>query len=210
MLVYMIEILEKAAILWSLFCIAGYVYYKAGFAKTWAEGIPVFFSCLGALFKGIFHFFYKMFSKQALENEMLRTEWILTNQEVISLTASLKGCPYDTPSLEGYTPNIAGVLWVDISAVGLTSTYQNLPVSGIKEVTEKMIQNFYMQTRETRVPVYIKVASAKRLYFAVALSGQGKEFLDKQETEKTTFSPDEVVDLFTEEIPEEEVHDSGL
>ena len=61
-----------------------------------------------------------------------------------------------------------------------------------------------MRSRETSVPLYIKVATKQRLYFAIALSEKGKKFLDKQEEEKEFLLEEENIDLFTEEIPEEE------
>ena len=62
-----------------------------------------------------------------------------------------------------------------------------------------------MRSRETSVPLYIKVATKQRLYFAIALSEKGKKIPWQTGRRKKSFLlEEENIDLFTEEIPEEE------
>ena len=75
-------------------------------------------------------------------------------------------------------------------------------------MAESIIQNFYMETRGIRVKVFIKVASPKRLYFAIPLSVEGEEYLEKQAQPQIQDSYEDVTfDLFEEEIPENEDND---
>ena len=98
----------------------------------------------------------------------------------------------------------------EIGAVGLTTAYKNLTTADLKEIAIRTIQNFYFETRGIVPPVYIKVATEKRLYFAIPLCAEGEAFLKKQEQYQgeSSFAPEEPLDLFDEEIPELD-HEKG-
>lgn len=211
MLDVVVKIVYIVAVCWLVLCGMGYVFYKWEKLGSWTEGLNFYLKGMKKLICSFFRFFYEQWNGLDLQQEQIRTERILTNQEMLHLVDELNGCPYAIPSIETYIPNASGILWADISAVELAPSYRQIPEESIKEITGKVIQNFYMKSRETKVPLYIKVATAHRLYFAIALSERGREFLDRQEMEKEISSPEETIDLFTEEIPEEEnTHDFRL
>ena len=43
------------------------------------------------------------------QQETIRPELVLTNQEILDLIDKLNGCPYDVPSLDDYEPNASGI-----------------------------------------------------------------------------------------------------
>ncbi len=112
----------------------------------------------------------------------------------------------------GYIPNYQGILWLDIKAVELALRYQSFIREDICNMADYIIQNFYMETRGIRVKVFIKVASPKRLYFAIPLSVEGEKYLEKQAQEQPQIQDsyeDVTFDLFEEEIPEDEGNDNS-
>lgn len=129
-------------------------------------------------------------------------------EEVPKLVERFKNSPYIVPSLSRYVSNSLGVLWLDIKAMGLIPLYQGLTRSDICGMAENIIQNFYLETRGRSVKIFIKVASPTRLYFAIPLSEEAEEYLEKQEEVQAQENHEEENwELFQEEILEEETGD---
>lgn len=174
------------------------------------------FRFLPKIFRPLFRFLceavYEVWTGHDLPEKLAHTERILSNAEVLELVQKFKNSPYIVPSLFKYIPNSLGVLWLDIKAVGLVPLYQGLTRSDICEMAENIIQNFYMETRGTCVNIFIKVASPTRLYFAIPLSVEGEKYLEKQVEEPPQIPDnyeDVTIDLFEEEIPENEDNDDS-
>lgn len=186
---------------WGLM-IMGYVAYKLGFVKSsWEDGVKWIFT---GTFKGllkIVRWMKEEASGESLNDMIIDTALMLNKQEILELVRTLEKQPYDTPTIESFTQNANGIMWTDVSPVGLSSEYKDIDNEMIKEITERKIQNFFMTTRERQVPLYIKVASPTRLYFAIPLSQAGQEFLEKQEQNKEKVAiPKNVPDVLEEEI----------
>lgn len=205
------------------FCLMGYILYKLGYARSVeegsgligsiiADGVLTVFRFLPKIFRTLFRFLYEGWTGHDLPEKLVHAERILSNAEVLELVQKFKNSPYIVPSVANYIQNNLGILWLDIKAVGLIPLYQGLTRIDICGMAESIIQNFYMETRGIRVKVFIKVASPKRLYFAIPLSVEGEKYLEKQAQEQPQIQDsyeDVTFDLFEEEIPEDEGNDNS-
>lgn len=192
----------------------GYLIYKAELSSevhTWEDGVKK------ALTFG-FEFVYEELLGKVLPDKLVNPALICSNQEVLELVARLNDHPYDTPVLVSYISNANGIDWYDFAAVGLAPKYKNMANEQIARIACYKIQTFFMETRGCKVALYIKVATPTRLYFAVALSENGRKFLEKQanptptETRSDTASTDtspapgtleETIELFPKQDSED-------
>lgn len=213
--------------IFALFCLGGYILYKMGEAENTEEGAGMLGACIASVALTVLHFLPKIFrtlfrflyeavyegwTGHDLPEKLIHAERILSNAEVLELVQKFKNNPYIVPSLGGYIPNYQGILWLDIKAVELALRYQSFIREDICNMADYIIQNFYMETRGIRVKVFIKVASPKRLYFAIPLSVEGEKYLEKQAQEQPQIRDsyeDVTFDLFEEEIPEDEGNDNS-
>ena len=209
--------------IFALFCLGGYILYKMGEAENTEEGAGMLGACIASvaltvlhflpkIFRTLFRFLYEGWTGHDLPEKLVHAERILSNAEVLELVQKFKNNPYIVPSLGGYIPNYQGILWLDIKAVELALRYQSFIREDICNMADYIIQNFYMETRGIRVKVFIKVASPKRLYFAIPLSVEGEKYLEKQAQEQPQIQDsyeDVTFDLFEEEIPEDEGNDNS-
>ena len=181
--------------IFALFCLGGYILYKMGEAENTEEGAGMLGACIASVALTVLHFLPKIFrplfrflyeavyegwTGHDLPEKLIHAERILSNAEVLELVQKFKNNPYIVPSLGDYIPNYQGILWLDIKAVELALRYQSFIREDICNMADYIIQNFYMETRGIRVKVFIKVASPKRLYFAIPLSVEGEKYLEKQ------------------------------
>lgn len=211
--------------IFALFCLGGYILYKMGEAENTEEGAGMLGACIASVALTVLHFLPKIFrplfrflyeavyegwTGHDLPEKLIHAERILSNAEVLELVQKFKNNPYIVPSLGDYIPNYQGILWLDIKAVELALRYQSFIREDICNMADYIIQNFYMETRGIRVKVFIKVASPKRLYFAIPLSVEGEKYLEKQVEDQPQIQDsyeDVTFDLFEEEIPENEDND---
>lgn len=211
--------------IFALFCLGGYILYKMGEAENTEEGAGMLGACIASvaltvlrflpkIFRPLFRFLYEAvyegWTGHDLPEKLIHAERILSNAEVLELVQKFKNNPYIVPSLGDYIPNYQGILWLDIKAVELALRYQSFIREDICNMADYIIQNFYMETRGIRVKVFIKVASPKRLYFAIPLSVEGEKYLEKQVEDQPQIQDsyeDVTFDLFEEEIPENEDDD---
>lgn len=168
--------------------LAGLAVYKFEMlpAESWEDAIkkmfPAFFRWLaGALPKALpflGEWFYEEATGKTLpgntENELL----VLDNQELLEIKDRLSKHPYDTPSIEGFKREHS-VLFVDISALGVVPPYKDLSNHEIAVMVEKIIQDYYLETRGVKAPAWILKASKKKLEFAVPLSPKGRKYLEE-------------------------------
>lgn len=149
-------------------------------------------------------FCYTELTGKLPDGQIINPAFILTQKEAVDLANRFHGKPYNLPFSGDFQQNCNGILWMEIVAVGLTTAYKNLTTVDLKEIAIRTIQNFYFETRGIVPPVYIKVATEKRLYFAIPLCAEREAFLKKQEQYQgeSSFAPEEPLDLFDEEIPE--------
>ena len=202
---------------WTCICILGYIFYKLQHLNSWTDGLTDVFntikeimSIIGKGFVSCIQFCYTELTGKLPDDQIINPAFILTQKEAVDLANRFHGKPYDLPFSEDIKQYCNGILWLEIVAVGLTTAYKNLTTADLKEIAIRTIQNFYFETRGIVPPVYIKVATEKRLYFAIPLCAEGEAFLKKQEQYQgeSSFAPEEPLDLFDEEIPELD-HEKG-
>lgn len=180
-----------------IWLLAGALCYllKVNGAKDWKSGIREFtvhfikvisrivrllWSGLKIILPFLGRAVYEEVSHSPYPDSIINSGLFLTNEEALALVAELDKHPYDTPSLSSYLPEYGGAMWIDVSAVGLISKYHDLPKEKIGAIIEKVIQNYFMKSRNTQVRIYFLVVTATRLYFAIPLSKDGQRNLDKQ------------------------------
>ena len=164
------------------FMIGGYLIHKLypEETPTWEDGVKFLLHLTFRGIKGIFRFAYQEIEGKDLQEYIVDPALILTNQEMADLAEALKGHPYDTPVLADYVQNMNGITWIDIQAVGLVPQYEGISNEQIAKISWNVIEMFFMKTRGYQATVYIKVATPTRLYFAIALSEEGRRRLESQ------------------------------
>lgn len=185
--------------------LGGYLLYKLypEETATWEDGVKDLIHITFYGIKAICRFIYKELTGNDLQEYVVNPGLVLTNQETLELIGDLNGHPYDTPAWENYTPNINGISWTDVKAVGLVERYKDITNEQIATICRNIIETYFMKTRNDKPIVYIKVATPTRLYFAVALSKDGKRFLDSQEPSAVESVSDPMQDIgLTETVPE--------
>ena len=182
--------------------IGGYVIYRLYPESTerWEDGVSFMVHLVFDPLISLSKFIYKKVVEKLLTDQTIDMTYMLTDQETLDLVDNLKDHPYDTPALASYIPNANGISWIDIKAVGLVGRYKDVTYEQTATICRNVIENYFMRTRGCQVAVYIKVATSTRLYFAVALSENGKRFLNNQES--SAAEPVSVKDRgLTEKVP---------
>ena len=158
-------------------CMISLVVYKLNVLKTksWEETIYMMFR------KG-FEVCYEEITGKTSPKRIVDSSLFLTNGEVLELVHRFDNRPYEVPALGEYLPNANGISWMDIRAIELIPKYANMKTKEIALMAYHIIQDFYMEKRGTSVRLYIKVATPQRLYFAIALSEEGFNFLEEQQS----------------------------
>ena len=185
------------------FMISGYVIYRLYPKSTerWEDGVSFMVHLVFDPLFSLAKFIYKKVVDKLLTDQTVDITYILTEQEPLDLVDALEDHPYDTPALASYIPNANGISWIDIKAVGLAGRYKDITYEQIVAICQNIIETYFMKSRGCQVAVYIKVATPTRLYFAVALSEDGKRFLDRQEPSAVEPAPAQNSEL-TEKVPE--------
>lgn len=177
-------------------CIIGFILYKSGVFETssWEETISV-------MLKKCITVFYEESTGKTSPQKVVNTSLYLVNEDITQLLKMLDNTPYIVPTLANCTHS-NGVLWVDIRAVKLATKYEDLEQQQLSQMVFHIIQNFYMQTRGFSVRLFIRIATTTRCYFAIPLSEEGYQFLEKQQAsvESGQHIPNATVSL-EEEIP---------
>ena len=167
-------IISIVSILWLVISLIGYVLYKTREEiNSWECGVKW-------ILTAGFNWLYEEATGQHEERNLLNTSLMLSNDEVLQLVKNFDKHPYETPTLSSYNPNSYGIAWYDIYTLGLSPVYAGLTNDQIKQMAKYVIQNYFMNTRNIQVSIYIQIASPIRLYFAIPLSENGQLFLEKQ------------------------------
>lgn len=212
----MIDFIINSILILSGIMLCGFVVYKCWELNSWELGVKKFLTDGFQLIYKFCTFAYYELTGKVPCAQIINASLMLQIKEQLELVARFYMHPYDTPVLVSYIPNINGISWFDISAPSLISHYKELGFKGIVNIATNIIQTFYMETRNIKVYLFIKIATPTRLCFAIALSEEGRNFLEKQcadvyvdENIIDTVSPlEEEIDLFPPS--EEEPHDSGI
>lgn len=159
----------------------GFITYKLKYANSWEDGVKLLLKIYWDWIKKIGKFLYEEFLGRSPDSQIINPALILTNKEAIELTNRFKGCPYVMPFLEKLSPNCNGIMWMEIIASGLCTSYETLSFAELKRIAISTIGNFYYEIKGINVPIYVKVAQKDRLYFAIPLCADGEKFLQKQE-----------------------------
>ncbi len=181
----------------------GFITYKLKYANSWEDGVKLLLKIYWDWIKKIGKFLYEEFLGRSPDSQIINPALILTNKEAIELTNRFKGCPYVMPFLEKLSPNCNGILWMEITATGLCTSYATLSFSELKRIAISTIGNFYYEIKGINVPIYVKVAQKDRLYFAIPLCEDGEKFLQKQDQfqGESSFEQEQSIKSFEEEIP---------
>lgn len=181
----------------------GFITYKLKYANSWEDGVKLLLKIYWDWIKKIGKFLYEEFLGRSPDSQIINPALILTNKEAIELTNRFKGCPYVMPFLEKLSPNCNGIMWMEIIATGLCTSYATLSFSELKRIAISTIGNFYYEIKGINVPIYVKVAQKDRLYFAIPLCEDGEKFLQKQDQfqGESSFEQEQSIKSFEEEIP---------
>ena len=200
--------LERLGMILVLIVAGGFITYKLKYANSWEDGVKLLLKIYWDWIKKIGKFLYEEFLGRSPDSQIINPALILTNKEAIELTNRFKGCPYVMPFLEKLSPNCNGIMWMEIIATGLCTSYATLSFSELKRIAISTIGNFYYEIKGINVPIYVKVAQKDRLYFAIPLCEDGEKFLQKQDQfqGESSFEQEQSIKSFEEEIPD---FDSG-
>ena len=195
--------LERLGMILVLIVAGGFITYKLKYANSWEDGVKLLLKIYWDWIKKIGKFLYEEFLGRSPDSQIINPALILTNKEAIELTNRFKGCPYVMPFLEKLSPNCNGIMWMEIIASGLCTSYATLSFSELKRIAISTIGNFYYEIKGINVPIYVKVAQKDRLYFAIPLCEDGEKFLQKQDQfqGESSFEQEQSIKSFEEEIP---------
>lgn len=161
--------------------------------------------------KALYRFCAQEFSGKLPENQIIDPSCYLTKEELQQLRDTLEKL-YRFPSLMDYSVSPAGVTWLDFRAHDVHPAYVNLSVIEYRKIASHILNNFFQDIRLNCPPIYIKVSTPNRLYFAIPLSKAGKEYLDQEEAKSMIHfdaCPDKLAPL-TEEISWDCLEDDDL
>ena len=195
--------LERLGMILVLIVAGGFITYKLKYANSWEDGVKLLLKIYWDWIKKIGKFLYEEFLGRSPDSQIINPALILTNKEAIELTNRFKGCPYVMPFLEKLSPNCNGIMWMEIIASGLCTSYATLSFSELKRIAISTIGNFYYEIKGINVPIYVKVAQKDRLYFAIPLCEDGEKFLQKQDQfqGESSFEQEQPMKSVEEEIP---------
>lgn len=195
--------LERLGMILVLIVAGGFITYKLKYANSWEDGVKLLLKIYWDWIKKIGKFLYEEFLGRSPDSQIINPALILTNKEAIELTNRFKGCPYVMPFLEKLSPNCNGIMWMEIIATGLCTSYATLSFSELKRIAISTIGNFYYEIKGINVPIYVKVAQKDRLYFAIPLCEDGEKFLQKQDQfqGESSFEQEQPMKSLEEEIP---------
>ena len=118
--------LETLAMIFGVLIAGGFIAYKMKFADSWEGGVKLLLKTYWDWIKKIGKFLYEEFLGRSPDSQIINPALILTNKEAIELTNRFKGCPYVMPFLEKLSPNCNGIMWMEIIASGLCTSYATL------------------------------------------------------------------------------------
>ena len=195
--------LERLGMILVLIVAGGFITYKLKYANSWEDGVKLLLKIYWDWIKKIGKFLYEEFLGRSPDSQIINPALILTNKEAIELTNRFKGCPYVMPFLEKLSPNCNGIMWMEIIASGLCTSYATLSFSELKRIAISTIGNFYYEIKGINVPIYVKVAQKDRLYFAIPLCEDGEKVLQKQDQfqGESSFEQEQPMKSLEEEIP---------
>ena len=218
------------SIIFLLFCcsflvvvvIAGYIRFKSPKYKadSWEEGNrQILVSVISFIKKYIVPILYKIIKDFITTSEWLITQYLkwwkktsinkdikdslyLSDNEYNELVKQLKDNPFVFPKLGIiYQKDFEnGILRFDVDAIGLTSKYRDIDNKTLREIICTIIKNYYMETRNTNVSVYVTVASPIRVQIAIPLSDYGKYLLQKEVQPQMGEAENTLSDYMEEEI----------
>lgn len=168
-------LLQAVCITTLIFVFSGYFYYKMGKAETWEQGIL-------KLSSSVFNFLYEgATGKVALVPEKeVDTRLYLSSEEMLALTKELEDV-YEQLHLANGIVCTEDIAWFDYSAFSVSPKYKPLLLDDRKRLITSIVNKYYQEIRGIlHVPIYIKVCSEYRLYFAIALNQAGVNYLNKQ------------------------------
>ena len=206
----MIETILQAICVVALFFVtSGFICYKAGKSDTWEGGVA-------KVFNAIYNFVYEGATGKVpiVPEKEVDTRLYLSSEEILALTKRLEDL-YEKLHLANEIVCTEDIAWFDYSAFSITPKYKHLLLDDRKRLVTSIVNKFYQEIRGIlHVPIYIKVCSEYRLYFAIALNEAGVNYLNKQkEFENCTeqdFCTEYSSKVIEETVPEESKDDFRL
>lgn len=185
---------------------AGWICYKTDNAESWEAGIK-------KIFKSICKFFIEGFKGTEVipPEEVIDESRILSSEELLALTKLLEPV-YEQIQLANGVYYINGIGWYDYCAYNVNKKYAELSLEDRIRLVRSIIRKHFQEIHGIiNVPIYIKVCSKYRLYFAIPLNKLGQDYLEKQEKNKSCteeeFKTKNSSKVIVEEVSED---DSGL
>ena len=165
---------------------AGGIVYALGHTHTWEDGIFFLFKKAWASIVWLAQNAVKLISsfvawllRDDFAIHQRNTALILLPEEISTLIDLLNGRPYDFPTLDGCSVDSSDIYYLQISAYGLTHDYRSLTLDQIRQITRRVVSEFWRSTRGFVPPFYISNASENRLTVCVPLSTYGVETLKR-------------------------------
>ena len=202
-------VLQAICVVTLIFVFGGFFYYKMGKSSTWEEGIL-------KLSASIFDFFYEGATGKTpiVPEKEIDVRLYLSSEELIGLTERLETV-YEQLHLANGVICYDDIAWFDYFAYRIKEKYQDLPLDERTRLLTSIIRKYYQEIHGVlNVPVYIKICSDYRLYFAIALNQAGITYLNKQEQfvncTDEDFRTEYSSKVIEESIPEENKDDFRL
>lgn len=167
--------------------VGGFVVYRAGHAKSWESGIITLFQWIfeGAIsttrsLVKIVQRVVRWFLTDDFAIRRRNNSLLLLPEELTRLVDLLNLNPYDFPTVDGCNVDGSDIYCLNLSAFGLTHGYQELNAEQIRQITQRIVSEFWRTTRGFVPPFYISEATENRLTICVPLSTYGKETLQRR------------------------------
>lgn len=173
----MLELTLQAICIVTLFFVtSGFICYKAGKSDTWEGGVAKVFNVM-------YNFVYEGATGKTpiVPEKEVDARLYLSSEEMLALTKQLEDV-YEQLHLANGIVCTEDIAWFDYSAFSITPKYKHLFLDDRKRLITSIVNKYYQEIRGIlHVPIYIKICSEYRLYFAIALNQAGVNYLNKQE-----------------------------
>lgn len=190
------DTLMLVSLIWMMFCIITYFAHK-----LYPKDYPTWTSAMKGTIQGIATLIYEELSGKQPASQIENRALLLSDTELDELRRFFEDSPYITPVL--YLCRIENsVCFYEFRAMGIIAKYKELDNKDIAKMCYYKIQTFFREKRGFSAHIYIdmQIATPDRLCFAIPLSEDGANYLEKQKKLPTAESKQSVPSQLEEEI----------